>query len=204
MADVPSPTRTTARFAEEKGEGAREGVGELEGVAEHDPSNTGATEYGAEVTPRNTVFTGAVARTVLTSEPVLYAYSLVGEVRYSINTPHTSDRPAMEMIMVPLSINMADVGVCRDHVVPDPVYCAMLLTVSDAVSVIQIAVESGVNTKPNGFVVVLSMRVPEGFNPVGRPVNRTMPAPRFPELAPSVQYSVVDVATKVPSHNTFD
>ena len=135
---------------------------------------------------------------------VSYEYSVVGEVRYSMNTPHTSARPAIEMIIVPDSIDMAAVGVCRVHVEPDPVYCATLFTVSDAVSVVQIAVESGENTNPNGFVDVLSMRVPEGFNPVGRPVNRTMPAPKFPELAPSVQYSVVDVATKVPSHNTFD
>ena len=89
------------------------------------------------MTPRNTVFVGAVARTVFVFVAVLYEYSLVGEVTYSINTPHASGRPAMEMIIVPDSINMAALGACRVHDVPDPVYCAMLFTVSDAVSVIQ-------------------------------------------------------------------
>ena len=41
---------------------------------------TGATEYGAAVTPRNTVLAGAVARVVATSATVSYEYSLVAEV----------------------------------------------------------------------------------------------------------------------------
>ena len=63
--EAPEPTLTTARLVEEKGEGSADpveelvgefdGVDVLDGVAEHDPSKTGATEYGAEVTPRNTV-----------------------------------------------------------------------------------------------------------------------------------------------------
>ena len=68
---------------------------------------------------------------------VLYEYSLVGEVRYNMKLLHPSERPAMEMIMMPDSINIAAVGVCRTQVVPDPVYCAMLLMARLAVSVIQ-------------------------------------------------------------------
>ena len=79
------------------------------GVEEHD-AYTGATEYGAAVTPRNTVLVGAVASTDFVSVTVLYEYSVVGDVRYSINAPQSSARPAMEMIIVPLSINMAAEG----------------------------------------------------------------------------------------------
>ena len=43
----------------------------------------------------------------------------------------------MEMIMAPDSSSMAAVGVCRVHVMPDPVYCAMLFVARLAVSVIQ-------------------------------------------------------------------
>ena len=34
--------------------------------------------------------------------------------------PHSSDRPAREMIMAPDSRSMADVGDLRTHVVPEP------------------------------------------------------------------------------------
>ena len=104
---------------------------------EQEPAKTGAIEKGADVTPRNTVFAGAVARTVATSLSILYEYSVVAEVRYNWNAPQISARPAMEMIMAPDSSSMAAVGVCRVHVVPDPVYCAMLLVARLAVSVIQ-------------------------------------------------------------------
>ena len=64
-----------------------EPVGELEAVIEpeHDesPGNSGKAEYGAGVTPRNTVLDGAVARTVATSLAMLYEYSVVAEVRYN-------------------------------------------------------------------------------------------------------------------------
>ena len=49
---------------------------------------------------------------------------MVGEVRYSMYAPHAptaSFRPAMEMIMVPLSMSAAEAA-WRAHVVPDPVY----------------------------------------------------------------------------------
>ena len=79
-----------------------------------------------------------------------YEYSVVGEVRYSMNTPHTSVRPVMEMIIVPDSIDMAAVGVCRVHAVPDPVYCATLLVPRLAVSVIQTDPEDA-HTNPYGL-----------------------------------------------------
>ena len=79
----------------------------------------------------------------------MYEYRVVGEVTYSINAPHASSRPAMEMIIVPDSINMAAVGACRVHVVPDPVYCAMLVVARLAVSVIQME-PADCHTNPNG------------------------------------------------------
>ena len=97
----------------------------------------------------------AVERVAFTSVLVLYEYSLVGEVRYSMTTPHTSARPAIEMIIVPDSIDMAAVGVCRVHAVPDPVYCATLLVPRLAVSVIQTDLEDA-HTNPyglNGYAV---------------------------------------------------
>ena len=53
---------------------------------------------------------GAVASTDFVSVTVLYEYSVVGDVKYSINAPQSSARPAMEMIIVPLSINMEAEG----------------------------------------------------------------------------------------------
>ena len=85
----------------------------------------------------------------MVSVAVLYEYSVVGDVRYSMKLPQPSNRPAIEMIIVPDSINMAAVGVCRVHVVPDPVYCAMLLVARLAVSVIQMEPVDA-HTNPNG------------------------------------------------------
>ena len=161
--------------------GETELVTALLGVAVPDGvmlQKSGAVKYGAGVTPRKTVLEGADASTVLTNVTVLYEYSVVGEVRYSMNAPHVardSFRPAMEMIMVPDSIN-APVGTERVQVVPDPVYSAMLLVVSAVVSVDQMAVEPA-NTKPNGFVAVPTTSVLDGLRVVGRPVNLAIPAP---------------------------
>ena len=100
---APVPTRTTARFVETNGIGAIEGVfvlvgvnaevvvlvgvndveAEFEGVPEQEPAKIGAIEKGAGVTPRKTVFAGAVARTVAMSLSVLYKYSFIAEVRYN-------------------------------------------------------------------------------------------------------------------------
>ena len=130
----------------------------------------------------------------------MYAYSLVGEVAYSMKTPQPSTRPAMEMIMVPDSSSMAAVGGRRVHVMPDPMYSAMLLEVRAVVSVAQMAVELA-NTNPNGLVVVESIKVAAGFSPVGKPENWAIPAPCVPELVPSVQYRVDEVATKEPTQD---
>ena len=75
---------------------------------------------------------------------------MVGEVAYSTKTPHPSARPASEMIMVPDSSSMAAETGLRPQVVPDPVYCAMLFTVNDAVSVIQMEVVEAY-TNPYGL-----------------------------------------------------
>ena len=64
-------------------------------------------------------------------------------------TPQYSDRPAREMIFAPRSNSMAEVGVCRVQVAPDTVYCAMLLTVGLAVSVIQMELDED-HTNPYG------------------------------------------------------
>ena len=112
--------------------------------------NTGATLYGAAVTPRNCVLVGADASTVLTSVAVLNEYSVVLEVAYSINTPHPSLRPAREMIVARDCRSMEEVGVCRVHVPLAAVYCAMLLLVVFAVSVIQSDVELA-HTNPYGL-----------------------------------------------------
>ena len=109
-------------------------------------------------------------------------------------------RPVMEIIVVPDSINMAEVGVCRVQA-DVHLYCAMLLVVRAVVSVAQMEVALE-NTNPYGFVVVANRRVdPAGLRVVGRPLNWTMPAPSVPELVPSVQYSVEEVATREPTHD---
>ena len=170
------------------------------GVPEHD-GHAAATLYGAVVTPRNTVLVGAVASTAAALVTVLYEYSLVDEVAYSINTPHApSCRPAMEMIMAPDCSSMAAVGACRDQVAPEYTYLAMLLVVRADVSVAQM-IAAVANTNPNGLVVVPNTSVPEGIVVVGRPVNWTMPAPCVPEFVPSVQYRVDEVATREPTHD---
>ena len=123
-----------------------DGVPVVDGVLVHD-GHTGRDTYGAMVTPRNAVLARAMASVDLMLVIELYEYSLVDEVAYKTNAPQLSDRPAMEMIMVPDSSSMAAVGFCRTHDVPDPVYCAMLLTVSAVVSVIQTEVVLA-NTNP--------------------------------------------------------
>ena len=85
--------------------------------------------------------------------------------------PHPSTRPTSEMIIAPDSSNIDAVVARRVHVVPDPVKSAMLLVVSAAVSVDQIAELSGVNKKEKGLLAVLNIRVPAGFRVVGSPVN---------------------------------
>ena len=115
--------------------------------------------------------------------------------------PHApSCRPAREMIVVPDSSSMAAVGVCRVHVEATEVYCAMLFTVGAVVSVAQIELALE-NTNPYGLVAVATIRVPPGLSPVGNPENWTIPAPAAPELVPSDQYSVVEVATREPTHD---
>ena len=132
-----------------------------DGVLEHD-GHTGGEENGAAVTPRNTVFVGATASTSTALVAVLYAYSLVGDVAYSINTPHTpSCRPAREMMAVPDSSSMAEVGVCRAHTPPVEVNSAMLLVVSAAVSVVHRVVAEA-NTNPYGDVVAGMVSTPLG------------------------------------------
>ena len=139
---------------------------------------------------------GAVASTNFVSLAVLYEYSLVGEVRYSIKAPHNSDRPAMEMIIVPLSINIVAVGVCRVQVVPDPVYCAMLVDVVLAVSVIQIVVLNA-HTNPNGLkgydtAPARVVPVPADVGGVNAEVNEFRPpVDGVGELAESVYISAV-------------
>ena len=80
----------------------------------------------------------------------MYAYSVVGVVAYSMKTPQPSARPAREMIIVPDSSSMEAVGDRRVHVVPDPVYSAMLLVARLAVSVIQMEVVEAY-TNPYGL-----------------------------------------------------
>ena len=167
------------------------------GVDEHD-DHTYTEEYGALVTPRNTVFEGAVASVAATSLTVLYEYSVVGEVAYSIKTPQSSDRPAMEMIIAPDSSSMAGVGVCRDQDVVFT-YLAMLLVVSAATSVDQM-VDASANTNPYGWAVELIMRLTVRLLLVGRPVNDRIPAPCPPPLELSDQYSWEEVATREPVH----
>ena len=77
----------------------------------------------------------------------------------------------MEMIMVPDSSSMADVGVCRVHVVPDPMYCAMLFTVNDAVSVIQMEVVDA-HTNPYGLY---TFALPATVVPVAATVGGVRP-----------------------------
>ena len=171
-----------------------------------DPTNSGKSEYGAGVTPRNTVLAGAVASTVFVLVTVLYEYSFVGDVRYSMNKPvvkqGASSRPAMEMIMTPLSINAAEPS-CRVQAVPLLVYCAMLLVNVATVSVAHIEVVLE-NTNPYGRVEVPTNSVPGGTPVVGKPLNATNPAlASDPAFEPSVQYRVVAVATREPVHKEF-
>ena len=109
--------------------------------------------YGAAVTPRKTVFTGALASTNFVSDAVLYENKVDGEVRYSMNTPQNSMRPAIEMIIAPGCSNMEDVGGRRTHVEPVIVYCAKLLLNSVAVSVIHTE-EGDAHTNPTGAVLL--------------------------------------------------
>ena len=113
---------------------------------------------------------GAVASTLATSVPVLYAYSVVGDVAYSINVLQPSARPASDTIIALASSSMAAVEGCRAQLEPDDVYCAMLLIVSALVSVAQIEVVFE-KTKLNGLVAVPTNKVPDGFATVGNPVN---------------------------------
>ena len=77
----------------------------------------------------------------------------------------------------------------------------MLLVVSAAVSVDHMEVVEA-NTNPYGLVVVVpNIKVPAGFSPVGKPENWAIPAPCVPELVPSVQYRVDEVATKEPTQD---
>ena len=113
---------------------------------------------------------GAVASTLATSVSVLYAYSVVGDVVYSINVLQPSVRPASDTIIALVSSNMAKVGGCRAQLEPDDVYCAMLLIVSALVSVAQIEVVFE-KTKLNSFADAPTNKVPGGFILVGKPVN---------------------------------
>ena len=114
----------------------------------------------------------------------------------------SSLRPATEIIIVPDSINIEEVGACRDHEPfnADAVYCAMLLTAKFVVSVAQIELALE-NANPNGFIGVATSKVPTGLTAVGNPVNLLIPAPVFPELVPSVQYNAEDVATIDPTQD---
>lgn len=145
------------------GEADRLGVGEVvasddevgvtEGVLVHD-GHTGAVTAGAITTPRNAVRGADTAIVVFASVPVLYEYSVWGDVAYSTKYPHASSRPAREMMALPDSSSMASVGVCRVHpppweVVPSPTHCAMLLVNRSAVSVIH-RLLGPANTNPYG------------------------------------------------------
>jgi len=125
-----------------------DGVPVVVGVPVHD-GHTGRDTYGAMVTPRNAVLARAMASVALVLVIELYEYSLVGEVAYNTNAPQLSDRPAMEMIMVPDSSSMAAVGVCRVHAVPEMLYCAILFVARLAVSVIHTEVAEA-HTNPYG------------------------------------------------------
>ena len=101
------------------------GVTDTDGATvplEEQDGHTGTAAYGAAVTPRNTVFVGAVATVALVIVAVLKEYSLDGEVAYSMYAPHApSCRPAREMMAVPDSSSMEGVGVFRVQVVPTAV-----------------------------------------------------------------------------------
>ena len=105
-----------------------------------------------------------------------------------MNAPQLSDRPVMEMIMVPDSSSMAAVGVCRVHVTPDPVYNAMLFTARLAVSVIQIEPDDA-HTNPYGLYG--NETAPARVVPVAAAVGT--PVPAVSELRPPVEgYGEVD------------
>ena len=87
----------------------------------------------------------------------------------------------MEMITEPNSINMAAVGVCRVHVVPDPVYCAMLLLVTFAVSVIQM---ESVDAHTNPYGRYGYDTAPASVVPVAAAVGGVVPT--VSELRPPV------------------
>ena len=76
-----------------------------------------------------------------------------------------------------------------------------MFTVRVAVSVDHRAVELA-NTNPYGKADVAISRVPAGDRVVGRPEKATIPTPveRSPELDPSLQYRVVEVAMREPVH----
>ena len=185
-------------------------VVELVGV--HD-THAAATVYGAAVTPRNTVLAVTTASTAEMSVAVLYEYSFVAEVAYSINTPHApSCRPAREMIMVPLSSSIAAVGVCRAHTELTKVYCARLFTESVAVSVDH-RLSTPANANPYGTADEGIVSAPVGNAEVGRLEKATNPADApddtapppgstsAPALDPSVHHSLVAVATREPVHS---
>ena len=138
------------------------------------------------MTPRNAVLARAMASVDLVSVIELYAYSLVAEVAYKTNAPQLSDRPAREIIMVPDSSSMAAVGVCRVQVVPEIVYCAILLVARLAVSVIQTEVAEA-HTNPygrKGYDTLASRFAPA-------PAATGAAAPTVNELTPPAGYGEV-------------
>ena len=80
---------------------------------------------------------------------------MVDDVAYSTKAPQASLLPAREMIVAPNCRSMAGEGVCRTQVVPEPVYCAMLLVATDAVSVIQMEFGED-HTNPYGLYAYAS------------------------------------------------
>ena len=122
-------------------------VAVLDGV--HPQSN--CEDTGTKVTPRNTVLTAAVATLLDLRVAVLKLYSVEFDVRYRVNTPHISMRPAMEIILDPFCSSCDAAGETRDQEFEvDCSYFAKLVLERYAVSVIHTFPELS-NTNPYGM-----------------------------------------------------
>lgn len=151
-----------------------------EDVAEHE-GHVKST-VGALATPRNTVLAAATASTRDVSDAGVYAYSVVGEVAYSMYNPHPSSLPARDMMRTPDSSFIPAVGVFRLHTVPASVYLPRLVVVVAAVSAIH-RMDVDWNTHPYGLVVDATSSLPAGAAVIGAPVSPTSPAPKLEDPA---------------------